>query len=434
MRDRSSTQKYYLVSDLHMGGDGELQHCDYIAEFIAFLKELEQESPDTELLIIGDTFGFWELTLVHGIEKLEHIVQAHQAIFDQLRSTGARIKITMMVGNHDYDLACDPDFDVRLQAYNIHLDKSLVLIRAVGDKKLWIEHGQQRDEFNAFPDYGNPHALPVGYFITETFVSGASRHSGFGQGNWLKDIRSVGTMQIPDWILSNYFYREMSTALRWVLLPFLLLAGVTVVAIAGEMLRVLGIFDYNILFQNPLMSRLGIVNNVLQVVIAINAVFLILFGIPAAFVERDLLRTLNRFRLLTGGRMTPNLDSGEPYLRAAQHVFQSDNEVAVFIFGHTHAAFLKRLGPEGKAVVNTGTWLKLLHRIPVHFGLLPAVYYPSYRLNYFCITKEGNHLVITYVTVPKTPERELTWLQRLMTLGKSPGPPELIPTRTVMDL
>ena len=430
----SSTQKYYLVSDLHMGGDGQLQHCDYAAEFIAFLKELGQEGPDTELLIIGDTFGFWELTLVHGIEKFEHIVQAHQAIFDQLRTTGARIKITMMAGNHDYDLACDPDFGARLQAYNIHLDKSLVLIRAVGDKKLWIEHGQQRDEFNAFPDYGNPHALPVGYFITETFVSGASRHSDFGQGNWLKDIRSVGTMQIPDWILSNYFYREMSTALRWVLLPFLLLAGVTVVAIAGEMLRILGIFDYNILFHNPLMSRLGIVNNVLQVVIAINAIFLILFGIPAAFVQRDLLRTLNRFRLLTGGRMTPNLDSGEPYLRAAHDVFQSDDKVAVFIFGHTHTAFLKRLGPEGQVVVNTGTWLKLLHRIPVHFGLLPAVYYPSYRLNYFCIAKEGSHLVITYVTVPKTPERELTWLQRLMTLGKSPGLPELIPARTVIDL
>jgi len=31
-----------------------------------------------------------------------------------------------------------------------------VLIRAVGDKKIWIEHGQQRDEFNSFPDYGNP--------------------------------------------------------------------------------------------------------------------------------------------------------------------------------------------------------------------------------------------------------------------------------------
>jgi len=432
--EHSQAQKYYLVSDLHMGGDGQLQHCDYAAEFIAFLKELEQEGPDTELLIIGDTFGFWELTLVHGLEKLEHIVKAHQAIFDQLRATGARIKITMMVGNHDYELACDPGFAARLQAYNIRLDKSLVLIRALGDKKLWIEHGQQRDEFNAFPDYGNPYALPVGYFITETFVSGASRHSDFGRGNWLKDIRSVGTMQIPEWILSNYFYREMSTVLRWVLLPFLLLAGVTVVAIAGEMLRVLGIFDYNVLFHNPVMSRLGIVNNVLQVVIGINSIFLILFGVPAALVYRDLSRTLKRFHLLTGARALADLDCEDSYLKAAHGVFESDDKVAVFIFGHTHAAFLKRLGPAGQVVVNTGTWLKLLHRVPVRFGLLPAVYYPSYRLNYFCIASEKNHLVITYVTVAKAPQRELTWLQRLVTLGRAPGPPESIPARTVMDL
>ena len=233
-------QKYYFVSDLHMGGDGELQHCDYAAEFTAFLKGLETEDPDTELLIVGDTFGFWELTLVHGVEKFEHIVKAHQGIFDQLRATGARIKVTMMVGNHDYDLACDPAYADKLQAYNIRLDTSLVLTRPVGDKKIWIEHGEQRDEFNTFRDYGNPYALPVGYFITETFVSGASRHADFGRGDWLKDIRSVGTMQIPDWILSNYFYREMSTMLRWLLLPFLLLAGVTIVATVGEILRVLG--------------------------------------------------------------------------------------------------------------------------------------------------------------------------------------------------
>ena len=243
------TRKYYLISDLHMGGDGQLQHCDYTAEFIAFLKGLEEEDPQTELLIVGDTFGFWELTLVSGTEKLEHIIEAHQAIFDQLRAVGARIKVTMMVGNHDYDLACDPAHVDKLRSYNIHLDTSSVLIRSIGDKKIWIEHGQQRDTFNAFHDYGNPHALPVGYFVTETFVSGASRYSDFGRGDWLKDIRSVGTMQIPDWFMSNYFYREMGTTLRWLLLPFLLLSGVTVVAIVGELLRVLGVFDYNILFQ-----------------------------------------------------------------------------------------------------------------------------------------------------------------------------------------
>ena len=97
----------------------------------------------------------------------------------------------MMVGNHDYDLACDPAYVDKLRSYNIHLDTNLVLIRFVGDKKIWIEHGQQRDTFNAFPDYGNLHALPVGYFITETFVSGASRYSDFGRGGWLKDIRPM---------------------------------------------------------------------------------------------------------------------------------------------------------------------------------------------------------------------------------------------------
>ena len=432
--ERTSIQKYYLISDLHMGGDGQLQHCDYTAEIISFLKKLEGEGPDTELLIVGDTFGFWELTLVRGTQKFEHIVMAHRAIFDQLRATGERIKITMMVGNHDYELACNADFAAKLQAYNIHLDKSLVVIRAVGEKKIWIEHGQQRDEFNAFPDYGNPYALPVGYFITQTFVSGASRHSDFGRGNWLKDIRSVSTMLIPDWFLSNYFYREMSALLRWVSLPFLLLAGVTIVAIAGELLRVVGIFDYNVLFHNPLMSRLGIIDNVLQVVIAVNSIFLVVFGVPAALVQRDIKRTLNRFGLLTNYGMTTKLDPNTPYLKAAQEVFQSDDKVAVFVFGHTHAAFLKRPGPNGQVVLNTGTWLKLLHPVPVHFGLLPAVYYPSFCLSYFCIERENNDLVITYVAVPKTPERELTWLQRLLTLGKAPKQPESIPARTVIDL
>jgi UDP-2,3-diacylglucosamine pyrophosphatase LpxH len=432
--DRTLAQRYYFVSDLHMGGDGQLQHCDYTAEIIAFLQRLEKEGPDTELLIVGDTFGFWELTLVHGIEKLDHIIKAHQAIFDQLRATGARIKITMMVGNHDYELACDPHFADKLRAYNIHLDHSLVLIRTVGGKKIWIEHGQQRDEFNTFRDYGNPYALPVGYFVTETFVSGASRHSDFGRGDWLKDIRSVGTMQIPDWILSNYFYREMSAVLRWVLLPFLLLAGVTVLAIFGEALRVVGIFDYNILFHNPLMSRFRIIDNVLQVVITINAIFLLLFGVPAAFIQRDLSRTLNRFRLLTSGGVTPNLNSEESYLMGAQEVFRADEKVAVFIFGHTHAAFLKRLGPAGQVVLNIGTWLKLLRRVPARFGLLPAVYYPSYRLNFFRIEQESDHLVIDYVAIPKTPDRELTWLQRLVTLGKAPKVPEAIPARTLVDL
>ena len=282
-------------------------------------------------------------------------------------------------------------FVKKLQAYNIHLDPSLVLIRPVGDKED-MDPNTDNSAIRVQQLPPNMATLTHSRWATSSrkpsSKPGASRcYSDFGRGDWLKDIRSVGTMQIPDWMLSNYFYREMSMALRWVLLPFLLLAGVTVIAILGEILRVAGIFDYNIIFHNPLMSRLGIIDNVLQVVITINSLFLILFGIPALVVERDLMRTLHRFRLQTSHGVT-NLDSEAPYLKGAQEVFQADDKVAVFIFGHTHSAFLRRLGPAGQVVINTGTWLKLLTRVPVRFGLLPAVYYPFYyRLNYFRILK-----------------------------------------------
>ena len=182
------------------------------------------------------------------------------------------------------------------------------------------------------------------------------------------------------------------------------------------------------------MSRLGIIDNVLQVVMTINSIFLVLFGIPMALVLHDLTRTLHRFRVLTSHGARPDLDSQAPYLRGAQEVFKSDDQVAVFVFGHTHAAFLKRLGPAGQVVLNTGTWLKLLHRVPVRFGLLPAVYYPSYRLNYFCIEAENGRLVIHYVAIAKTPERELTWLQRLMTFARTPLQQDAIPAKTVIEL
>jgi hypothetical protein len=79
----------------------------------------------------------------------------------------------------------------------------------------------------------------------------------------------------------------------------------TVIAIADEMLRIAGIFDYNILFHNPLMSRFAIIEDVLQVVIAINSVILILFGIPVALVQRDLSRTLNEIAVTYLSRGVP---------------------------------------------------------------------------------------------------------------------------------
>ena len=55
---------YYFISDLHIGGDGDLDQCDFEAELIAFLRRIADGPLPAELIIIGDAFGLWELTEV----------------------------------------------------------------------------------------------------------------------------------------------------------------------------------------------------------------------------------------------------------------------------------------------------------------------------------------------------------------------------------
>ncbi|MCB1495735.1 MAG: metallophosphoesterase [Bauldia sp.] len=425
---------YYFLSDLHLGGDGALQHCDFAAEFIAFLRALEDKGTDSELIIGGDTFGFWELTTVEGIARFDEIVRHHQAIFDQLKATGERIRITVMVGNHDYDLACDPAFAERLARYNLHLDTSISLKRQMLGRTIWIEHGQQADPFNASPDYGNRYALPVGYYITETIVAGTSRHSEFGRGNWLKDIRSVATDQIPDWVVSNYFYREMAWVVRGVISVFLLLITVAAIALVAELARRAGLIDANYILRNPFVRSLGFVGNIFVAIIAVNMMilfFMLVMAIPGAVVLHDIKRTLSRFRLSFGGVESIEGLGSDVYLARARQVFAEHPETAVYLFGHTHDAFL--IEEDGRVIANMGTWLKILHRVPVRFGYLPAVYYPSFRLNYFHIAEENGEIAIHYVDRPKTPERELGWLQRILTFGRKPPAPRPIPARTTLS-
>jgi len=124
--------------------------------------------------------------------------------------------------------------------------------------------------------------------------------------------------------------------------------------------------------------------------------------------------------------------SDAPYKARAQEVFATHPEAAVYLFGHTHHAFLER-EPDGRVIANLGTWLKILHRVPVRFGYLPGVFYPSFRLNYFRLHEDERGLVIGYVEVAKQPEKELTILQRLFTLGRKVPPPPMIPATTVIE-
>jgi UDP-2,3-diacylglucosamine pyrophosphatase LpxH len=45
---------YYLISDLHIGGDGGLARCLFENELIQFLREIAAGPQPAELIIIGD--------------------------------------------------------------------------------------------------------------------------------------------------------------------------------------------------------------------------------------------------------------------------------------------------------------------------------------------------------------------------------------------
>ncbi len=435
MDHENQATTFYFVSDLHLGGDGQLQICDYIDEFVAFLKQLEGKGKETELIIVGDAFGFWEMTTVTGTAKFDEIVKHHLPIFDQFRKTGANIQITLMVGNHDYDLACYPEYIDKLKAFNITLDTSISVLREVAGKQIWIEHGQQIDDFNASPDYGNPYAQPIGYYITETTVAGASRYSVFGKKPWLKDIRSVDVRQLPDWIISNYFYNEMSPIIRWTMAPFLALLSFTILALIAQGLKHFGIIDVNYLVQNRLFTSLGIVGDIIRLAIILSMIvwsFVIAVSIPLFFVVRDVKKTLMRMQILPETKDVPLYVPDAGYEQHAEKIFEENPNVAAYVFGHTHDAFLTQ--KNGKAIINTGTWLKLLKRLPVIFGYLPAVYFPTFRLNYFKIFEENGHVAIEYTEVPKKPVRELGLFQRLLIFNKTPEPGKYIEAKTILPL
>jgi UDP-2,3-diacylglucosamine pyrophosphatase LpxH len=429
------SKTYYFISDLHIGGDEALGVCDYEVELIEFLEKLAAQPEDAELLIIGDIFGLWEFTDIEGLEKLNKLIEQFPQIFQALRHAGETVKITMLPGNHDYEIACYPEFVEMLKPYNIHLEQKPSIIREIGGKKIWIEHGNQHDSFNHMPDFGNPYAQPIGYFIASSVVSTAGKHSKFGKYNWLKDIQSVyPSEQIPYWVLSNYFYHEMSPLLRWLFLPFVLLSGFEIFVLGGAALEWLGKTETNIFLNNQLLSALGLVGNLVQMILIVNTVLfviLVALAVPLYLIWRDFKATLQRFRIVLDPAELSS-EKEQQYLEAAQKVFDHDPDTSIYIYGHTHFPSLRQFGQ--RVVINTGTWLKRLDDVSGHFRFLPKIYVPFFCLNYFRISETDGKIAIEYHKIHKDPPRDLSLLQRLLVYRKRSKTQDPIPERTLLEV
>jgi UDP-2,3-diacylglucosamine pyrophosphatase LpxH len=425
-------QTYYFISDLHIGGDAGLNKCHFEQELVAFLQRIAEGPQPAELIIVGDAFGMWELTDVQGTSKLAHIAATHQDLFAQFRETGRRVKITLLPGNHDYDLACVPSYKAELAQWNIVLEPVIHITREVAGRKIWIEHGNQHDEFNRFPDFGNRYGLPAGYFITTHTVAAAAESAAEAKSPWLDDLESVyPNEEIPAWIWSNYFYKEMTPLLRWFLLPFLLLFSLSVIVFIGRGLEKTGILPTKI-FHIKLGERFGFKGRLIDWIFWVNGVvitFLLVMAIPAYLLSHDVRSALRRYGVEKSEGL--KIQKEAKYIAAAEEAFKQDPTVAIYVYGHTHAVSMRKIG--SRYVINTGTWLKRLEHVQAHLRVLPGVFEPSYRLNYFTISQQGNNIRIGYSIIPKEPPSDITWLESLMILGRQPSESESIPAETVLE-
>jgi len=430
--DDPDDRVYYVISDLHIGGDEQLEEVDFLEELLAFLERLETTDEDAELIVNGDAFGLWEFTRIEGPAKFDALVERYPRLFEQLRATGAAIPITLVPGNHDHELAAHDEYVERFDAYNVDLVQEESISRRVGDRAIHFEHGHQRDPNNRIEDWGASHATPLGYFYNTHVTSRAGQLSDRGRYNWLKDVQAVTpTERMPVWLLSKYFYREMHPLLRYALVPFLLLFNVSVVLAVLAGLDVAGVWSLPVERAEAFLGQFGAAGTAVWFLLAVNATvagLLVLVGVPLYLLKRDIRQTIDRFGLL---ETSLTVGSEAPYEEAAREVFDRRPETAVFCYGHTHRPSVREV--DGRLLVNSGTWLKRLHRRDGVVGVFPPVFYPSYQLSAVRIAAEPEGVAVSYEAIekPSPSAEELTLTERLLTLGREPDPE--LPDRAVVE-
>ncbi|GAB6879433.1 hypothetical protein JCM17823_17070 [Halorubrum gandharaense] len=429
---------YYVISDLHIGGDEQLEEVEFRDELMTFLDRLAETDENAELVVNGDAFGLWEITDVEGVEKFDSIEEAYPEILDAFRRAGENVDVTLLPGNHDHELAAYDAYVDRLAEYNVELVQGQSVERRVGDAAIHFEHGHQRDPNNRIDDWGNPASTPLGYYYNTHVTSRAGKLSDRGRFNWLKDVQAVTpTERMPVWLFSKYFYREMNPALRYALVPFLLLFNLSALIAVGAGLDLAGVWDMPIARTTAFLGGFGIAGTAVYYLLVVNVAvvgLLLLVYIPYYFLKRDFKQTIERFGVL---ETDLTVDAEHPYREAAREVFDENPETAVFCYGHTHRPKCREL--DGGLLVNTGTWLKRLHRRDGVIGILPPVFYPSYRIPVVRIAADGGTddggtdagssddgaIDVTYESVekPSPAPEELTLTERLLTVGRAPDEP-----------
>jgi UDP-2,3-diacylglucosamine pyrophosphatase LpxH len=144
-----------FISDLHLGDGSRTDDFHRDKEFLEFLEFVKDQAQ--ELIILGDFLELWQA-------DLDRVLFTHSEVINKLLSLRNKLKITYVIGNHDYlpfVKFTDSNLGICLQYRDIQ-------------NGIIAEHGHRYDIFNRYRNPLKSIKWPVGRQFT-VFVAGLER-------------------------------------------------------------------------------------------------------------------------------------------------------------------------------------------------------------------------------------------------------------------
>lgn len=415
-----TSKVYYILSDLHIVGEGIKDPFVCEEELISLLDNMEGVEGAC-LLFLGDLFDFWQME-GEPADRLRAVIEVHKPLFAALRKFGHQHRILYLPGNHDREAAWDVPLRELLSDYAIETiadQQMLAEVETLGNAvpvRILAEHGHAGDPYNQFYHDPHPAERTFGEHLMRLFVNPIKSMEINREESWLRDIDNVHPLAaVPWWVASKYFYLEAGFWLKALALPAMMLFSFTKI---GLVVLGLQFFGVNLAawgvphIPRPLVyTMVGLMG--------IDVFALVLLFVLGG-IRRDFLRTLRRW-----GYEDLDMIVRERKIRIEKQVRRALRESGAdaYVYGHTHEEELRDL-PGGRLLCNTGSWMKRMYRMKAHFHL-PPVFVPGFRLTYLRVsgTETGAHFELHVRR--KHIDPPLTYLERFALLFKpKPWEPE----------
>jgi hypothetical protein len=345
---------------------------------------------------------------------------------EALRRLAARPGATVvyLVGNHDAALAWDGPSRARVAA---HFGASHVALRArvvvegpAGEVRVMAEHGDALDRYNRRTDPFDPLDVPPGDHIVTEVVNRLERASLRYPRLALDQVDNVRpALMIPLWLVSSFFYRYMSQAVKAFVAP--LIALWVLVHLVATALVASDLYG---------LAELG--NRALRWTASVVIADVLLLLALSTFLGRTFRRAAGAYGLPSpdeARQETATRRAGVPALLDLR-----DPRASVLVTGHTHEPDLVEF-PDGRVTADAGCWVRGLVPVGARFSL-PPVFVPAYPVNWVEVGTEPEGVVVALwqrrLAVEKRRLELLEWLAAKRPLPSHGAHPAQVVARAVL--